>query len=99
LQDYGHGKMGIEYRVMSNYWLTGLRSNINTILSSAKIAVSIIEEGQSEAFVNQIYQRIPEIYQTIIALDESSAKQILEEELSKALENGYLNLTSFYDGS
>lgn len=78
LQNYSNSCMGIEYRVMSNYWLTELISS-NKIINAAELFFDIINKGLGERFVDNFYNRIGDTYSAIITLNKENADSILEE--------------------
>ena len=87
--DIDNNIFGFEYRVMSNSWL-GKNSNTMSLLNVLDLATLIIQKGAAEKFVKDHEELIPEVYRTIIELDQANATEILVRVMSWLLKEGFV---------
>jgi len=87
---------GIEYRVMSNSWLED-KDKTRKLLNTLDLAALVVENNLAEKFVNDFDKLIPDMYNTVITLDQKSAKNIFEEVLAWTMLNGLITTDDIFD--
>lgn len=78
LQEYPNEKFGIEYRVLSNFWLRS-KETVRGILNCADIAATIVERNLARTFINDFNNIIPNVYNAIVTLDGDTGYDILND--------------------
>jgi len=89
IQKYNDKVNGIEYRPPSNHWLNDMY-HINSILSSAGIAANIIENDGAKKFFETFKDNIITMWSALINHDKVSAKNLLADSLTWALDNNFI---------
>lgn len=105
------GLFGIEYRVMSNYWLSTINTDfwsygvnaqsigvalIDKLLVAADVAATLCEtDGLAEIFVKEHEALIPAVYDSIMTLNKTRATEILGQVLSWLHSNDLIDIGVF----
>lgn len=105
------GLFGIEYRVMSNYWLSTINTDfwsygvntrrfevtlIDKLLVAADLAATLCESyGLAEIFVKEHEALIPAVYDSIMTLNKAKASEILGQVLSWLHSNDLVDIDIF----
>jgi hypothetical protein len=105
------GLFGIEYRVMSNYWLSTISTDvwsyrgvgrvlgtalIDKLLVAADISATLCEtDGLAEIFVKEHEALIPAVYDSIMTLNKTRATEILGQVLSWLHSNDLIDIGVF----
>lgn len=102
LQEYDpkNGVFGIEYRVLSNYWV-GNPSFMNRLLMTLDFAARILEKERGEEFVEEFMDDIPVMYEAILYRNREAAVELLNKVTKWALDNSIISLAlvhSLYGG-
>jgi len=91
LQKYSDTVNGIEYRPPSNQWINN-GYNVNSMLYSADIAASIIEDNGAPKFFSAFQDRVFDMWKALTNHDRAKSKNLLLDSLSWALDNHYITI-------
>lgn len=86
IQVYNDGINGYEYRPLSNYWIQSI-NRVTSILNSAKIASTIIENNMGSDFFEHFIDYIPAMYRASLSLDKDKAISLLTEVVKYCFDN------------
>ena len=81
---------GIEYRVMSNHFIRNFPMT-RALLYTMDLAATIAESA-GEQFVEDKADLIPDMYNTLINLDQENAGRLYKKSMAWALENGFVKM-------
>jgi hypothetical protein len=93
LQEYDakNGVFGIEYRVLSNYWVSN-PVFMNRLLMTLDFAARILEKERGEEFIEEFMDDIPVMYETILDRNRPAAIELLNRVTKWAFENDIMSL-------
>jgi len=93
LQNYDEKNniFGIEYRVMSNYWLHQSRL-MGILFNAIDLSTSLLERGIGTIFLAKFEDIIPDMYKTIMNRDLDMARKILIKVTDWLLSNRMITL-------
>jgi hypothetical protein len=81
---------------MSNSWLED-SGKTRKLLNTLDLAALVVENDLAEKFVNDFDKLIPDMYNTVITLDQKSAKDIFEEVLAWSMLNGLITTDDIFE--
>jgi hypothetical protein len=91
IQKYSPRKNGIEYRPPSNQWLNNPYF-INSIITSANIASTIIENNKASDFFYRFQDKITDMWYALTKHDKVLSKTLLTDSLVWAVENNIITI-------
>lgn len=80
---------GIEYRVLSNYWTRDYGTTYRNLML-LDIAASIIEKEQAQKFIGTFEKDIPQMYRSIVTLNDITASKIFHKCIMWLLKNNLI---------
>lgn len=77
IQKYSNNSNGYEYRPPSNNWTFSVET-ANKLFSMANMAAGIVESGRASDFTSEVFQHIPDMWETILTMNGDMADKLLK---------------------
>lgn len=100
LKEYPNGKAGLEYRVLSNDWISKLASARyayrypDTILTLCDIAVHVVERGLVRKYLEENSHRLEDVYYALLSFDIEGSKHQYNKTIKWLYKNHILGMST-----